>query len=127
MCSSDLAGVTIEQIEQAIADADAVTAIGRSRGQGLQNQLLLDSRLRTPEEIEDVHVLRDGLPPIELGVLGTLREATAERSMIVTGGDRDSVVVSVFLRDGGRVTDLSRDVAASASKCGWWRRPSSSC
>ena len=106
------AGVTIEQVEHAIADADAVTAIGRTRGEGLQNQLLLDGRLHDPAEIADVHVMRDGLPPIELGVLGNLRETTADRSVIVTGGERDSVVVSVFLRDGGRVTDLSRDVAA---------------
>ncbi|MEO6708507.1 MAG: efflux RND transporter permease subunit, partial [Planctomycetota bacterium] len=34
----------------------------------------------------------------------------AERTMIVTGGGRDSVVVGVFLRDGGKVTQLSREV-----------------
>lgn len=104
------AGVTIDQIEQAISDADAVTAVGTTLGEGLQNQVLVDGRLHTPSEVVDLCIVREGLPPIALRNLGSLRESVARRSIIVTGGDRDSVVVSLFLRDGGRITDLSREV-----------------
>lgn len=104
------AGVTIDQIEQAISDADAVTAVGTTLGEGLQNQVLVDGRLHTPGEVVDLCIVREGLPPIALRNLGSLRESVARRSIIVTGGDRDSVVVSLFLRDGGRITDLSREV-----------------
>ena len=103
-------GVRIDQVEQAIASGDEVDAVGRSQSQAQQLQLLIDGRLRSPDQILESAVVRVDAPPIRLRELGTLLEAVAERTMIVTGGGKDSVVVSVFLRDGGRVTDLSRDV-----------------
>ncbi|MSR38602.1 MAG: efflux RND transporter permease subunit [Planctomycetes bacterium] len=91
------AGVTIDQIEQAISDADAVTAVGTTLGEGLQNQVLVDGRLHTPGEVVDLCIVREGLPPIALRNLGSLRESVARRSIIVTGGDRDSVVVCAMV------------------------------
>ncbi|HEX5011533.1 MAG TPA: efflux RND transporter permease subunit [Planctomycetota bacterium] len=105
------AGVTLDAVEQAIAAANAVAAVGRSETEGLQYQLLVDGQLSEPEQILELAVPRGDGSVVRLRELGQLVETTAERTMVVTGGGRDGVVVSVFLRDGGRVTDLSRDVA----------------
>jgi CzcA family heavy metal efflux pump len=104
------AGVGLLQIRDALAATNAVLAVGRSAREGLQYQVLVDGRIADPARVLEVGVPREGAPPARLADLGTLVETVAERTMVVTGGGRDGVVVSVFLRDGGKVTDLSRDV-----------------
>lgn len=104
------AGVGILQVKEAIAAANVVSAVGRSSSEGLQYQVLVDGLITDPSQILDVGVPRDEAPPVRLGDLGSIVEAAADRTMIVTGGGRDGVVVSVFLRDGGKVTRLSADI-----------------
>ncbi len=105
-------GVELGQVKDAIAAANAVAAVGRSLTEGLQYQLIVDGRIQNPDAILDLAIQRVGQEPVRLRELGGVVEATAEQTMVVTGGGRDSVVVSVFLRDGGKVTQLSRDVEA---------------
>ena len=104
------AAVDILAVREAIAAANQVEAVGRRTDDGLQYQLLVDGLFTDPAEILDVAVTREGLEPVRLADLGRLVETTAEQTMVVTGGGRDGIVVSVFLRDGGRVTQLSEDV-----------------
>jgi len=106
-------GVGFDEIEETIAAANVVDAVGRESKEGLQYQFLVDGRITDPEGILDLAVKRT--PPAPDGPrlrdLGRLVETTADRTMIVTGGGRDGVVVSLFLRDGGKVTDLSAGTA----------------
>ena len=104
-------GIDILAVKDAIASANLVEAVGRSSTEGLQYQLLVDGQLSAPEQLLQLAVRREGQDPVLLAELGRLVETTAERTMVVTGGGRDGVVVSVFLRDGGKVTQLSQDVA----------------
>ncbi|HUR29013.1 MAG TPA: efflux RND transporter permease subunit, partial [Planctomycetota bacterium] len=106
------AGVDLQSVNVAIAEANLVAAVGRSSTEGLQYQLLVDGRIGDAAGILELCAQRETGEPVPLRDLGTVTVATAERTMIVTGGGRDSVVVSVFLRDGGRVTQLSHDVGA---------------
>jgi len=106
------AGVDLAAVRATIAEGNTIAAVGRSEAEGLQYQLLVDGRITDPGQILDLAVPREGGAPVRLADLGRLVEAAAESMVVVTGGGRDGVVVSVFLRDGGRVTDLSRDVAA---------------
>ena len=106
------AGIGVLDVRDAIAAGNVVAAVGRSETEGLQYQLLVDGQLTDPAQVLELSVPRDGRSPVPLADLGRLVEATAERTMVVTGGGLDGVVVSVFLRDGGKVTDLSADVGA---------------
>ncbi len=106
----DRFGVDVLAVRDALAAANVVEAVGRSSSEGLQYQLLVDGRLTSPDQVSELAVAREGRMPVRLADLGTLVETTAERTMVVTGGGRDGVVVSVFLRDGGKVTQLSTDV-----------------
>jgi CzcA family heavy metal efflux pump len=106
------AGVGLTAVVDAIAATNIVQAVGRSETEGLQYQLLVDGQITQPDQILELAVPREGREPVRLADLGSLVETTAERTMVVTGGGADGVVVSVFLRDGGRVTDLSRDVTS---------------
>ena len=103
-------GLDVLDVERAIADANAVAAVGRAAAEGLQYQLLVDGQFRSPDDVLAVAVPRDGREPVPLRELGRVVETTAERTMVVTGGSADGVVVSVFLRDDGKVTDLSAGV-----------------
>lgn len=105
------AGVGIVEVVEALQSADREGAVGRLQTQAQQLQVLVDGRFRSPADILATCIPRGEAPPVRLAELGVVEERTAERTRIVTGGDGDAVVVSVFLRDGGRVTDLSRDVA----------------
>ncbi|MEZ6015044.1 MAG: efflux RND transporter permease subunit [Planctomycetota bacterium] len=106
------AGLDLTAIEDALSAANRVEAVGRASTEGLQYQLLVDGRLRTVAELEAVAVVRDGAAPLRLAELGKVVEATVERTMIVTGGGRDGVVVNLFLREGGLVTRLSTEARA---------------
>jgi len=104
-------GLELSELEQAIAAADVVEAVGRSGSEGLQYQLLVDGRLRSSDELLDLCVPRANADPVRLAQLGRVVESTREETMLVTAGGQPGIVVSVFLRDGGRVTDLSAAVA----------------
>jgi len=104
------AGLDVLDVERALADANDVAAVGRAAAEGLQYQLLVDGLFRSPDDVLAVAVPREGGPPVRLRDLGRVVETTAERTMVVTGGSADGVVVSVFLRDDGKVTDLSAGV-----------------
>ncbi|MFO1054628.1 MAG: efflux RND transporter permease subunit [Planctomycetota bacterium] len=104
------ARLDVLDVEQALRSANQVAAVGLSSTESLQYQLLVDGRFRSVDEVTGLAIAREGADPILLGSLGRVIETTATRSMIVTGGGADGVVVSVMLRDGGKVTDLSRDV-----------------
>ena len=106
------ARVTIENVRDALEQANVIEAVGRSPREGLEYQLLVDGRILDARNVLDVAVPRDAAAPMRLAELGTLVEAVADPTMVVTGGGEPSVVVSVFLRDGGEVTRLSRDVAS---------------
>jgi CzcA family heavy metal efflux pump len=103
-------GVSLSALKQAIAASDVVAAVGRSASEGLQYQLLVDGRLRTSDELLELCVARADGPPVPLRELGQVVESTAEQTLVVTAGGQPGIVVSVFLRDGGRVTDLSSAV-----------------
>ncbi len=105
------AGIDVLDVENAIRSVQRVEAVGRSEVEGLQYQLLVDGRFDDPEAVLDVAVPRPGKSAVPLSALGRVVETTAVQTMIVTGGRIDSVVVSVFLRDGGKVTTLSDDVS----------------
>ena len=106
------AGVGLAELEQTITASDAVQAVGRSASEGLQYQLLVDGRLRSSDELLLLCVPRASGPAIPLAQLGRVLESTREETLLVTAGGKPGIVVSVFLRDGGRVTDLSRYVNA---------------
>ena len=99
-------------VRDALAGANSVAAVGRRSAEGLQYQLLVDGLIEDPAELLEVAVPRDAGPPLRIADLATLGETVAERTMVVTGGGQDGVVVSLFLRDGGKVTQLSQDTAA---------------
>ncbi len=106
------AGVALADLERTIASSDVVQAVGRSSSEGLQYQLLVDGRLRSSDELLLLCVPRSGAPPVALSALGRVLESTREETLVVTAGGQPGIVVSVFLRDGGRVTDLSAAVRA---------------
>jgi CzcA family heavy metal efflux pump len=106
------AGIALSGLEQVIAASDVVQAVGRSSSEGLQYQLLVDGRLRSCDELLQLCVPRAGAAPVPLAALGRVLESTREETLLVTAGGQPGIVVSVFLRDGGRVTDLSAAVRA---------------
>ncbi len=72
----------------------------------------MDGRLRSSDELLALCVPRTGGAPVPLSALGRVLESTREETLVVTAGGQPGIVVSVFLRDGGRVTDLSAAVRA---------------
>src|SRR5262249_16639970 len=103
-------GLTMHDVTDAVAAANTVATVGRLPSEGLQYQLLVDGQISDPRQLLDLAISRKDGGIVRLAHVGALREATAERTMVVPGGGRDGIVVSVFLRDGGQVTVLSREV-----------------
>ena len=106
------AGVPIEDVRAALEKANVIEAVGRAPSEGLEYQLLVDGRATHARQLLDVAVPREGGAPARLAELGALVETVADPVMVVTADGRPGVTVSVFLRDGGKVTTLSEDVAS---------------
>lgn len=100
-------GLTLDDVAGAIRDTNEIEAVGALEKDHKQFQILASSELRDPEQLRDVVVASRGGQAIHLGDVASVSVGVADRTAVVTGNGRESVVVSVFMRYGGKLTALS--------------------
>ena len=104
------AGLTLEDLSKAISETNEIDAVGVIDKHYKQYQILASSEMRRPEELSEIVVGTKGGQAIRLGAVAGVKVGVADRTAIVTGNGDDSVVVSVFMRYGGKVTSLSANL-----------------
>ena len=103
-------GLTLEEISKAVGEANEVGSVGILEKNYKQFQLLASSEIKRPEEMENLPVATKSGQMVRLGDVAKVSLGVADRTTIVTGNGKDSVVVSVFMRYGGKITTLSENV-----------------
>ncbi len=103
-------GLTLDDLFKAIAETNAVDAVGVLEKNYKQFQLLATSELQAPEDIRGLAITTKGGQTILLGDVARVSLGLADRTAVVTGNGKDSVVVSVFMRYGGKITMLSDNI-----------------
>jgi CzcA family heavy metal efflux pump len=106
----DARGIGVGDVADAVDKANKVGAVGRVDRGGKRFQVLVTGQFRTIEDVESVAIPAAGGRVVRLGDVAHVKEDVADRTAVVTGDGRDAVVVNVFMRAGGRVIALSRNV-----------------
>jgi CzcA family heavy metal efflux pump len=103
-------GLEIKDLSQAVGNANKVGVVGRLDRDGKRFEVLVTGQLRSLEELRSVAVPLGKGKVVRLGELAAVRVGVADRTSVITGDGKDAVVVNVFMRSGGRVTELSKGV-----------------
>lgn len=106
-------GIALDDVVAALKAANVAGAAGRVQRDYRQWQVLVSGQFESVEDVARVPVsFGDATHPksVELGQLARVRLGEADRTKVITGDGSDAVVISLFLRDGGKVTELSRSL-----------------
>jgi CzcA family heavy metal efflux pump len=109
-------GLTLDDLEKALEQANQVGAVGIIEKDYKQYQVLASSRLKSAGQIADLPLTTRQNQTIHLRDVAQVKPGLADRTSVVTGNGRDSVVVSIFMRYGGKVTELSDNVKATLAE-----------
>ncbi len=104
------AQLSIDEVADAIRDSNAVQAVGLLERDYKQYQILASNELRSLDQIERLPVPTRSGKAVHVGDLARVYAGFEDRTKVVTGNGQDSVVVSLFMRYGGKVTALSDHV-----------------
>ncbi|MEO8377119.1 MAG: efflux RND transporter permease subunit, partial [Candidatus Sumerlaeota bacterium] len=103
-------GVTLQELGDALKNANTVGAVGYAERDYRQFQILVTGELHDTRDIENVPVANRNGMVIQVKNVANVVNDVSDRTSIVTGSAGDSVVVSIFMRYGGKITELSDSV-----------------
>jgi CzcA family heavy metal efflux pump len=106
------ASLSLEDVTKIIGQSNEIEAVGVLERDYKQYQVLASLEVRTLEEIARLPVASRSGKTIHVRDVASVRAGVADRTAIVTGNGQDSVVVSLFMRYGGKITALSDHVNA---------------
>ncbi len=106
-------GLSLADVSQAIAGANALSAAGRIEDQGKLLLVLTDSRLADPRQIADVVVKAQGGSVVRVGDVASVIAAPQTQWIRVTADGRDAVLVNVYQQPGGNTVEIARSVRAA--------------
>ncbi len=109
------ARLSLDDLAGAIREGNRVEAVGVLEKDYRQFQILASNELRSLAEIEGLPVPTRSGESVHVRDLARVYAGLEDRTKVVTGNGQDSVVVSLFMRYGGKVTALSDNVAATVA------------
>lgn len=101
------AHVGLDDLVKALKGGNDVQAVGILERDYKQFQLLASHELRSIQDIEEIPIASKDGKTMPLRNLARVSLGLADRTTVVTGDGKDSVIVSLFMRFGGKVIDLS--------------------
>ncbi|HEX3918816.1 MAG TPA: efflux RND transporter permease subunit [Caulobacteraceae bacterium] len=106
-------GLSIGDVANAVAGANALSAAGRIEDQGKLLLVLTSSRLTDPRQIAGVVVKTVGGTVIRVGDVAQVTAAPQPQWIRVTADGRDAVLVNVYQQPGGNTVQIARQVQAA--------------
>lgn len=102
--------LTLDDLTQIVQASNSIEAVGILEKDYRQYQLLASHELQTIDQIEAIPVVTRSGKTIHIRDVAKVYRGLADRTSVVTGSLQDSVVVSLFMRFNGKVTELSDNV-----------------
>jgi CzcA family heavy metal efflux pump len=106
-------GLSLADVSQAIAGANALGAAGRIEDQGKLLLVLTQSRLADPRQIADVAIKAQGGGVVRVGDVASVTAAPQTQWIRVTADGRDAVLVNVYQQPGGNTVQIAKAVRAA--------------
>lgn len=108
--------LSLPEVAAAVHGSNQVESVGILEKDHKQFQILASSQARETADLALLPIVSREGQVVHLGDIAEVSSGTADRSTIVTGNGLDSVVVSVFMRFGGKITSLSDNLKAVIAK-----------
>ncbi len=106
------AGITLEELVQAVSAANVVEAVGRLEENEKLYLVLSDTRFLALADLDAVIVRRGPTGVVHLSDVATVEDTTEPEWTRVTADGEDAVLVNVYQQPGGNTTRISRDIRA---------------
>ncbi|MBI1784414.1 efflux RND transporter permease subunit, partial [Candidatus Sumerlaeota bacterium] len=110
------ANLSLTQLAQAIKESNQVKAVGLLERDYKQFQVLASGELHGVDDLAAIPILSKSGKTLHLRDVARVYLGLSDRTVIVTGNGEDGVVVSLFMRYGGKITELSGRVAAELKR-----------
>src|SRR5207249_3760560 len=107
------AHLSLDDLVKTVRESNVVGAVGLLERDRRQFQLLASGQVKSVGALEKLAVPQRGGRPVLLGQVARAHLDIADRTMIVTGDNQNSIVVSLFMRYGGKITALSEHLSAA--------------
>jgi CzcA family heavy metal efflux pump len=104
------AGVTLEELVQAVSAANVVEAVGRLEEDEKLYLVLSDTRFRALSDVDAVIVRRGPTGVVNLADVATVEDSSVPEWTRVTADGEDAVLINVYQQPGGNTTRISRDI-----------------
>lgn len=104
-------GLSLDDVSQAIANANVLSAAGKLEDRGKLLLVLTDSRLADVRQIGEVPIHTAGDAVARVKDVAVVRAEPAPQWIRVTADGRDAVLVQVYQQPGGDTVQIVRDAA----------------
>lgn len=103
-------GIPQSEVEDAINRANTVSAVGGYDEHYIHNQVLVSGLLTDPESVRRVVVAVKNRTPITVGDVADVQEALQRKTVIATGGGRESVLLNVIRQPDGNSVQVAQEI-----------------
>jgi CzcA family heavy metal efflux pump len=100
------AGLTVVDVSEALKVQNTIEPVGRFQQSGLQHLTLASGLWKNVDEIAEAPVKITNGSAIRVSDIGTVTRGAPDRTLLVTGGGRDAVVMTIAQQIGVNIIDL---------------------
>src|SRR5436309_9635561 len=104
------AKLTLDQVTEALKNANQVTSVGRLPKDYQQFLVLATGELVTLDDVRHVVVAFRNQTPVYVGDIADVREGVVDRTTLISGNGQPAALVSVARQIGGNILAIARDV-----------------
>ncbi len=102
--------LSIQDVLDAIRNANVVRAVGRLEKNYLQFQTLVTGEMHQASEVAAIPIPTDAGGITFVRDVADVKSGLCDRTMVISGNGKDATVVSIFMRYGGEITQLSESL-----------------
>jgi CzcA family heavy metal efflux pump len=110
--------LTLDDVANALAATNQVTAVGRLPKDYLQYQILTNDQFRTFDDIRNAVVAIQDQVPVRLGDLATVKDGVADPTMLITGNGKPAALINVSRQIGGDILQIVKQIRSMTENLG---------
>jgi CzcA family heavy metal efflux pump len=110
------ADLTVVDVSDALKLQNTIRPVGRFQESGLQHLTLASGLWKNVDQIADAPVKITNGMAIRVSDIGTVTRGAPDRTLLVTGGGRDAVVMTIAQQIGANILDLKVGIDEAVSR-----------
>jgi len=103
-------GLTMQQVEDAIASANNITSVGKFEHSYQRYEIFVSGLLRDENDLRNVTITTQSLTPITVADVATVTRSTREPTVLASGNGKPSVVLNVIKQPDANTIQVASEV-----------------